>query len=189
MPPATIPISFPTAGGPEARPRDTSSRRDRQGRPKNTFPRLVDAPTVSDERTGADADPGSSAGTPEEGRSRIPRSRDVVDTVDETLAGLRATAARQFTVDTRALAALRIALGGLLLADLVGRSRFLVFFYTDAGVLPRTALRAARPTVSSLSLHALWGGPTAQAVLFLLAAVAALALAAGYHARVAAVVS
>ncbi len=82
-----------------------------------------------------------------------------------------------------------MALGGLLLVDLLARSRFLVFFYTDAGVLPRAALRATRPVVSSLSVHALWGGATAGAALFLLAGVAALALAAGYHTRVAAVVS
>lgn len=144
---------------------------------------------MNEAHTGTGADPESSASTSAEGRGRSPRSRGVIDTVGGTLAGLRATVARQFAVDTRALAALRIALGGLLLTDLVLRSRFLVFFYTDAGVLPRTALRAARPTVSALSLHALWGGPTAQAALFLLAAVAALALAAGYHVRVATVVS
>ena len=103
--------------------------------------------------------------------------------------GLRAVLARRFAVDVRALAALRMALGGLLLVDLLARSRFLVLFYTDAGVLPRAALRATRPMVSTLSVHALWGGATAQAALFLLAGVAALALAAGYHTRVAAVVS
>lgn len=101
----------------------------------------------------------------------------------------RAALARQFVVDVRALAALRVALGSLLLVDLAVRSRFLVFFYTDAGVLPRAALRATRPVVSALSLHALWGSTVAQAALFLLAAVAALALAVGYHSRVAAVVS
>jgi hypothetical protein len=70
-----------------------------------------------------------------------------------TVGGLRAALARHFVVDVRALAALRMALGGLLLVDLLARSRYLVFFYTDTGVFPRAALRATRPVVSALSVH------------------------------------
>jgi hypothetical protein len=42
-----------------------------------------------------------------------------------------------FSIDVRALAALRISLGILILVDLWLRSEFLTEHYTDAGVLPR----------------------------------------------------
>jgi len=96
---------------------------------------------------------------------------------------------RRVRVDTRALAALRIALGALLLADLAFRSRDLVAFYTDAGVLPRATLSAVAPTFGSLSLHALWGSPLAQALLFAVAGVVATCLLVGYRTRLATVAS
>ena len=46
---------------------------------------------------------------------------------------------RRFGIDTRSLAAFRISLGLLILADLALRSRNLRAFYTDFGVLPRSA--------------------------------------------------
>ncbi|EMA42416.1 hypothetical protein [Halobiforma nitratireducens] len=46
---------------------------------------------------------------------------------------------RRLGVDARALAAFRIALGLTLLFDTLHRSRNLVAFYTDEGVLPRDA--------------------------------------------------
>ncbi len=92
-------------------------------------------------------------------------------------------------VDRRALAALRVALGLLLVADLALRARALGAHYTDRGVLPRTALRETYGPLADLSLHALSGGVALQVALFGLAAVAALALAAGYRTRLAAVVS
>ncbi|MEZ3117098.1 HTTM domain-containing protein [Halobaculum sp. MBLA0147] len=92
-------------------------------------------------------------------------------------------------VDTRALAALRIGVGLLLLVDLALRARWLRVFYTDAGVLPRETLRAVRPVVSSVSLHALWGSTTTQTGLFCLAGLAAMALLVGYRTRLACVVS
>ncbi|WP_276247264.1 HTTM domain-containing protein [Haladaptatus sp. YSMS36] len=88
-------------------------------------------------------------------------------------------------IDVRALAALRISLGVLLLADLSLRSRHLVAFYTDAGVLPRSALQTMYPRLSHLSLHALSGSAWMQGVLFFVAGVAALALLVGYRTRVA----
>jgi hypothetical protein len=64
----------------------------------------------------------------------------------------------------RSLAALRIALGGLLLVDLGDRARYLDVNYTDQGVLPREALG------TTLSLHALGGGIAFEACLFAVAA-------------------
>jgi hypothetical protein len=101
---------------------------------------------------------------------------------------LRAAVGRRFGVDTRALAALRVGLGLLLVADLLGRARDLRAFYTDAGVLPRAVLAGLyspwRP-----SLHALSGDLWWQVVLFVVAGAAALALAAGYRTRTATAVS
>lgn len=101
----------------------------------------------------------------------------------------RVALARRFGVDHRALAALRIALGVLLLADLALRSRDLVAFYTDRGVLPRAVLREAYPGLARVSLHTITGTATGQAVLFLGAGVAALAVLVGYRTTLATAVS
>lgn len=103
--------------------------------------------------------------------------------------GVRAALARRFGVDLRALAALRIALGLLVLVDLVFRSFDLVAFYTDAGVLPRSLLREQYPAFASLSLHAVSGAVWTQAVLFAAAALVAVALLVGYRTRLATAVS
>jgi len=92
-------------------------------------------------------------------------------------------------IDRRALAAFRIALGLILLADLGLRARNLTTFYTDAGVLPRAALAEAAPLAARFSLHALSGAAWAVELLFLVAAVAAVALAVGYRTRLAVAVS
>lgn len=102
-------------------------------------------------------------------------------------AAAREFLARRFGVDARALAALRVSLGLLLLADLLGRSRNLVAHYTDAGVLPRAALGSRYPVVSRLSIHAVSGEARVQALLFLVAGGFALALLVGYRTRLAAV--
>lgn len=103
-------------------------------------------------------------------------------------ARVRHLLARHLGVDTRALAALRVGLGLLLLADLLGRARDIRVFYTDAGVLP---LAARERLVSEwfLSVHALSGDLWWQVVLFLVAAAAALALTVGYRTRLATAVS
>lgn len=102
---------------------------------------------------------------------------------------LRTTVRRSFVVDTRALAAFRIALGAILLVDLLRRSRNLVAFYTDSGVVPRHALSTQVQSVQHLSIHALSGGPAFQATLFIVAGIAALALLIGYRTELAATVS
>lgn len=102
---------------------------------------------------------------------------------------LRATLRHRLGIDPRALAAFRVSLGVVLLADLALRARNLVAFYTDVGVLPRSTLADAYPLGARLSLHAVSGDAWVVGTLFLLAAVAAVALALGYRTRVAAAVS
>ncbi|WP_247729503.1 HTTM domain-containing protein [Halovivax limisalsi] len=94
-----------------------------------------------------------------------------------------AAIARRFEIDPRALAAFRIGLGTLLLVDLALRSRSLVAFYTDYGVLPREVLFADYSDV--YSLHALSGEPWAIALLFAIAAAFAVAMTVGYRTRIA----
>jgi len=94
---------------------------------------------------------------------------------------------RWFEIDLRALAAFRISLGLLLIADLALRARNLGAFYTDAGVLPREALFSDYTNV--YSIHALSGEAWAQSVLFCLAGAFALALVVGYRTRIATIVS
>lgn len=103
----------------------------------------------------------------------------------------RAAAAftRRFGVDARTLAAFRVALATVLLADLALRTRHLHAFYTDSGVLPRSALAEQFPALARVSLHAVSGAAWVQVVLFVAAAVAALALLVGYRTRAATVVS
>ncbi|PSQ22366.1 HTTM domain-containing protein [Halobacteriales archaeon QS_9_67_17] len=104
------------------------------------------------------------------------------------LNGVRDVLRPRLGVDPRALAALRIALGLLVLADLALRAPDLVAFYTDAGVLPRELLFEIYPTVGRLSLYALSGSVWWAAGLFVLTGLAALALVAGYRCRAAALV-
>lgn len=120
------------------------------------------------------------------------RHRDAA-TADGPLVGrLRAAgvsaARRRFGVDARALAALRISLGVLILADLALRSRDLVAFYTDVGVLPRGVLFELYPA-SRYSLHAVSGTAWYQGLLFAVAGAVAVALLVGYRPRLAAAVS
>ena len=93
-----------------------------------------------------------------------------------------------FGIDPRALAALRIGLGVLLLCDLAVRSTCMVAHYTDAGVFPREMLDQYY-AVWYVSLHSLSGGAALQWVLFAIAAVAAVCVLAGYRTTLATVVS
>lgn len=97
----------------------------------------------------------------------------------------RAALAERLGIDPRALAALRIALGSLILLDLLLRARSIEAFYTDTGVLPRAALADIYPTISRLSLHALSGTLWWQALLFAIAGCVAVALVLGYRTRLA----
>ncbi len=102
---------------------------------------------------------------------------------------LRDALRRRVGIDVRALAALRIALGGLLLGDLLVRSQDLVAHYTDTGVLPRATLHDVFPGFARLSIHTLGGTAWIQGLLFLLAGLCALALVFGYRTRLATICS
>jgi len=110
-------------------------------------------------------------------------NRRLTSLLPSTSAALREALARRYEIDLRALAVFRMALGALLLVDLVGRSRSLAAFYTDAGVLPRDALGPV------YSLHAISGEARVQVLLFLVAGVFAAGLLIGYHTRIATAVS
>lgn len=114
---------------------------------------------------------------------------DRTTTFPSSIASVRKALERRLGIDPRALAALRISLGILLLVDLGLRARDLATFYSDAGVFPRTALASAYPAFSSISIHAMSGEVWVQAVLFLVAAGFATALLVGYRTRLATIAS
>jgi hypothetical protein len=85
--------------------------------------------------------------------------------------------------DLRSLAAFRIVLALLVLADLVNRATDLSAHYTDAGVLPRTVLIEQVLDPSKFSLLLLNGQFLFQALLFVTATLAALGMLVGYRTR------
>jgi len=107
----------------------------------------------------------------------------------EPLARVRSAVSRRLGVNARALAAFRIALGALLVADLLTRARHLRAFYTDEGVLPRSVLAKSFPTYPKVSIHVLSGDLWFQALLFFVAGVVAFSLLVGYRTRLATVLS
>lgn len=78
---------------------------------------------------------------------------------------------------------LRIALGSLVVLDVLLRLRDLTAFYTDQGVLPRLVLVGQSWLNPSYDLFLTAGTPAGVLVLFLLVAGAGACLAAGYHSR------
>ncbi len=111
--------------------------------------------------------------------------RDPDETATGTPARVRSALAARFGVDPRALAALRVSLGVLLLADLALRADHLVAFHADSGVLPHAVLREQFPAFSALSVHLRADAAWMQAGLFVLAGAFAVALLAGYRTRLA----
>ena len=85
--------------------------------------------------------------------------------------------------DLRSLAAFRILLALLVLADLANRATDLFAHYSDAGVLSRTVLIEEVLNPSKFSLNLINGQPFFQALLFGAAALAALGMLAGYRTR------
>jgi len=120
------------------------------------------------------------------------RDRDLLKLPFNEAAGLIAVRAKLeelFGADVRALAVLRIGLAWIILIDLVQRSSDLVLHYSDLGVLPRADLLHLAPRRSLLSIHVLSGAWQVQALLFVAAALCALALLIGYRTRLATVAS
>lgn len=95
-----------------------------------------------------------------------------------------------FGIDLRALALFRVMLALVLLFDLLLRFSDIGAFYTDAGVLPRSAQIELYSGLPSLvSLHLMSGSLGVQLVLFALSFAAALALLVGYRTLTATFVS
>lgn len=92
-----------------------------------------------------------------------------------------------FGADPRSLAALRIVLAIIVLADLVGRAPDLSAFYTDDGVLPRDDLRRSLDPWQ-LSLNMIDGGRGFQTALFAVCVGAAVAMLIGYRTRLVTVI-
>lgn len=93
----------------------------------------------------------------------------------------------RFSIDLRALATLRILTGGVLLLDIILRWRNLTAFYTDKGVLPRSALFSDYTHV--YTLHGLFGSTASQVVFFIIGAFLAGLLIIGYRPKVMAFLS
>lgn len=96
---------------------------------------------------------------------------------------------RPFVFDLRALALLRAAVALVLLTDLAVRSTDLEAHYSNMGVLPLQVLFEYNWNPYLFSLHSASGLWQVQAVLFVGAAVVAVALLLGYHTRLATAVS
>ena len=94
-----------------------------------------------------------------------------------------------FGSDLRALAALRIGCALLIIFDLLERSTDLVAHYTDYGVAPRSLVIENLSSRWYISLHLMSGVWQLQALLFLFAGAAAVALLVGYRTRLATIVS
>ena len=85
-------------------------------------------------------------------------------------------------IDTRSLALFRIALGLLIVADIVLRSRNLTLFYTDHGAVPASLAVAVEP-LAAYSPYTTVTSTTGVAALFALTALVGIALALGYYTR------
>ena len=92
-----------------------------------------------------------------------------------------------FGADLRSLAVFRIVLALLVLADLANRATDMTAHYSDRGILPRVAVVSDADVLSpyAFSLNLINGLPQFQALLFGVAALAALAMLAGYRTRLA----
>src|SRR5918998_5721050 len=88
-----------------------------------------------------------------------------------------------FGADLRSLATFRIVLAALVLLDLASRAPDLYAHYTDRGVLPRSILLQEALNRWQVSLNLMSGELYVQALLFGVAALAALALLVGYRTR------
>ena len=93
-----------------------------------------------------------------------------------------------FAADLRSLAALRIVLAVIVLADLSGRSGNLLAHYTEEGVLPTRILLAEPGMTWRASLNFINDTLFVQALLFGITALAAVALLVGYRTRLVTVV-
>ena len=95
-----------------------------------------------------------------------------------------------FGLDLRSLALFRIGLAIVILVDLAFRFQDISSLYSDVGVLPRDALIAEKIRHPLYwSLHLISGQPFFQVLLFLFAALMAVAMLVGYRTRLATIAS
>ncbi|MBX3227393.1 MAG: HTTM domain-containing protein [Labilithrix sp.] len=104
---------------------------------------------------------------------------DVEEWVDVNRQVIRAVA----TLDLRSLAAMRIGIGALMLADVLERSSRLTLDYTDEGLLPRSWLIEAGRDAPLLFVHGVDGGAPFAAACMIASAVVAALLLAGWRTR------
>ncbi len=95
---------------------------------------------------------------------------------------MRTTLQKLFGIDPRSLAAFRIGLALVMLAELASRARTLGAHYTRDGVMPADVLREMT-NVPLLSLHLLGDSWGFQAGLFLLSGLFGLMMLVGWHTR------
>ncbi len=89
-----------------------------------------------------------------------------------------------FEIDLRSLAVFRVALGAVMLGDLIDRSRDFGAFYTDAGVLPSALHPGIYGPFAYQSIHRYaMGSVWLQGALFAAAGLVAVALIAGWRSR------
>ncbi len=91
-------------------------------------------------------------------------------------------------IDTRALAAFRIALGSLVVADLLLRARNFQLFYTDDGVVPQW-LAQEQLWSTAFSFYFFTSDPNAILALYVLQGLIAVQLIVGYRTTVATILS
>ncbi len=92
---------------------------------------------------------------------------------------------QRYAMDVRSLALLRMGLAIVILTDLFWRFPDITSLYSDEGVLPRTSLIEKFLEPWYWSIHLLSGQPFVQGLLFLIAALLALAMLVGYRSRLA----
>ncbi|MCA9167995.1 MAG: HTTM domain-containing protein [Planctomycetales bacterium] len=95
---------------------------------------------------------------------------------------------RMFAIDSRALCGFRITIALVLLSDLAIRATDLRAMYTDDGMFSRVTICRYYSSFWNWSFHFGSGAWSYQAFLFLIAAVAGIALLVGYQARLATIV-
>lgn len=92
-----------------------------------------------------------------------------------------------FSLDLRSLALFRIGLAWVILSDLILRFGDIQIFYSDEGVLPRTAAIEQFLNPWYWSVHLISGQPFVQALLFGLAIFLAFLLLVGYRTKLVAI--
>ena len=90
---------------------------------------------------------------------------------------------QSYSLDVRALALMRIAVGFVLLTDICIRSLSIKAFFTDEGVLPIEVLKQYNWSPNYFSLHAISGDLWWQILLFTINAVCIALLIIGYRTR------